>query len=178
MESLSAAILTLLEHKQLEEISIQNITDEAGIGYATFFRRFSGKEDLLNYIAAEEIRRVLNLSQDALTQLAEPDGEPPLLDYVQKHKKLWKTLLNGGAAPTMREEFMRAAAEIAVSRERQNPWIPIDLAVPFVTSGIFEFLAWWVRQPESLPKDKVILLLNALIIDVVVTPRDISPFED
>jgi hypothetical protein len=41
----------------------------------------------------------------------------------------------------MREEFKRLAGEAAHSRPQANPWLPIELAVPFVTSGIFEILA-------------------------------------
>lgn len=174
VDLLSDALLSLLEGRSFEDISIRDITDQAGVSYPTFFRRFSGKDDLLNHIAAEEIRRLLNLSQLAITKPAGEESGQLLCDYVQAHRKLWKTLLNGGAALVMREEFMRAANEIAASGRRKNPWIPADLAVPFVTSAVFELLAWWMRQPEEYPEQNVVTLFDALIIDSVVRPRDVS----
>lgn len=174
IDLLSNAFLSLLEHKSLEEISIRDITDEAGVSYPTFFRRFDGKDDLLNHIAAKEIRHLLNLGQSTITRPPEEDSGTELCDYVQAHRKLWKTLLNGGAALAMREEFMRTARQIADTRERANPWLPTDLAVPFVTSGIFEIIAWWMRMPEDYPEENVITLFNALIIDSVRRPRDIK----
>ena len=80
-------------------------------------------------------------------------------------------LLNGGAAHIMREEFRRIAEEMAYSRPRANPWLPVELAAPFVTSGIFEILAWWLRQPEDYPLDDIVALFDALIVDVTARPR-------
>jgi hypothetical protein len=71
----------------------------------------------------------------------------------------------------MRDEFMRAAREIAEAGPRKNPWLPLDLGIAFVTSGIFELFAWWMRQPEDYPVDNVIKLFNALIIDTAGRPR-------
>lgn len=174
IDLLSNALLALLERNAIEDVSIRDITEKAGVSYPTFFRRFDGKEDLLNHIAAEEVRRLLGLSQQAIAKTPSEDSGQLLCDYVQVHRKLWKTLLNGGAAPVMREEFMRAANEIASSGQRANPWLPADLAVPFVTSGVFEILAWWMRQPEDYPEANVITLFDALIIDSVRKPRKIQ----
>ena len=174
LEALANAFLSLLEKHSNEEISIKDITEEAGVSYPTFFRRFSGKDDLLNYIASEEIKHLLNLGESTITNSRNLDSGQALCDYVQSKRYLWKTLLNGGAAAVMREEFMRAAREIAETRPRVNPWLPIDLAVPFVTGGVFEILAWWMRMPEDYPKENVITLFNVLIIDSVAHPREIS----
>lgn len=174
IDLLSNAFLSLLDQKSLEEISIRDITETAGVSYPTFFRRFDGKEGLLNHIAAEEIHRLLDLGRATITRPPAEDSGKELCDYVQAHRELWKTLLNGGAAQAMREEFMRAAREIAETRGKANPWLPTDLAVPFVTSGIFEIIAWWMRMPDDYPEENVITLFNALIIDSVRRPRDIK----
>jgi len=74
----------------------------------------------------------------------------------------------------VREEFVRVGRQIANERPRTNPWLPLELAVAFVSSGIFEILAWWMRQPEDYPIKNVITLFNALIIDSAGRPRNIT----
>lgn len=74
----------------------------------------------------------------------------------------------------MRQEFSRISREIATGGPRANPWIPEELAVPFVTSGIFEIFSWWMRQPEDYPMENVVTLFNALIVDVTGRRRNIS----
>lgn len=173
IDALRMGLLDLLEEKPLEEISIKEITDRAGLSYPTFFRRFASKGELLEDIAAEEVRMLLNLSQAAYDEEgAELAGE--LCRYVHERRSLWTILLNGGAAEAMRKEFQRMAAETAYARQpRANPWLPVDLAISFTTSGIFEIFAWWMRQPPDYPLEKVVQLYKALIIEVTHQPRGI-----
>jgi AcrR family transcriptional regulator len=173
VEALRSAFLELLERKPLDQILIREITDTAGLSYPTFFRRFASKEELLEDIATGEVRNLLALGHAALEQGPYPGSAGPLCRYVHEHRRLWKTLLTGGAAAAMRQEFMRVAREFASTRPRINPWVPFDLAVPFVTSGIFELLAWWMRQPDDYPVENVIQLVDALIVDPSARPRSI-----
>ena len=167
------AFLELIELKPLDEITIKQITEHAGVSYPTFFRRYANKNELLVEIATDEVRALVGLSRDAFDQ-SKPRDSFRLCRYVHEHRKLWSSLLNGGAADSMREEFKRFAHETAVSRPQANPWLPIELAVPFVTSGIFEILAWWLRQPEDYPFEKVVHLMNCLIVDVIARPRTVD----
>src|SRR5262249_9722475 len=65
-EALRGAFLELLETKALDQITIQEITERAGVGYVTFFRHHGTKESLLNEIAADQIRRLVELTLPVL----------------------------------------------------------------------------------------------------------------
>lgn len=47
IEHITNALLALLEDKAIEEISISELCDNAGIGRASFYRNFNSKEDIL-----------------------------------------------------------------------------------------------------------------------------------
>lgn len=173
IQALQKSLLELLQHKPLDQIGLKEITDQAGLSHVTFFRRFASKEDLLKHTAEEEVQNLLRLGQSAIANET-PDSSRAMCDHVQARRSLWRTLLTGGAVPVMREEFMRISAEIAEVRGRANPWIPLDLAVPFVAAGIFEILAWWMRQPDDYPEENVITLFDSLIIDTVSRQRKIT----
>jgi AcrR family transcriptional regulator len=166
------AFLRLIESKPFDEISIKEITDGAGLSYPTFFRRYANKGELLDEIATVEVRALLSIGHPALDRKGQVDAAA-LCTYVHAHRGLWAVLLNGGAAHVMREEFKRIAEEQSRQRPRANPWLPTELAVPFVTSGIFEILAWWLRQPDDYPLEDVVILFNALIVDVTAKPRNV-----
>lgn len=168
-----SALLALLERKSFDQISIKEITDTAGLSYPTFFRRFASKEDLLEHIASDEVRTVLYLGQSAITERHGEQSARLMCEYVHGHRQLWSALLTG-AASVMRAEFMRVAREIADSRPRINPWIPVELAPAFITGGIFEILVWWLRQPEDYPIENVVTLFDALIVDTTARPRNIT----
>lgn len=174
IEALRSAFLTLLETTPLDQISIKAITEAAGLSYPTFFRRFASREELLEDIAAGEVRNLLEYCDAAMSYQREAGALDDLCRYVESRRTLWATLLTGGAASAMREEFIRHAVQIGRSRPRANPWLPADLGPPFVTSGIFEILAWWMRQPEDYPVQNVMKLFNALIFENVGRHRDID----
>lgn len=173
IEALQSAFLRLIEEKPFEQILLREITDAAGLSYPTFFRRFASKADLLEHIAAAEVRGLIELGQSAFAD-RDLRSAQRMCDYVQARRKLWTTLLTGGATAAMREEFMRVSREMADTQPRQNPWLPIDLAVPFVANGIFEILSWWLRQPEDYPVENVVTLLDVLIIGTTARPRNIT----
>ena len=142
------ALLALVEDRSLGDISIKDITGQAGVSYPTFFRHYASKTAVVEDIATEEVRQLLALALEAFRQTGTADA---LCRYVQAHRKLWTVLLNGGAADAMRREFTRIGAESAGIGPRFAPWLPIELAAPFITSGIVEILAWWLRQPDDYP---------------------------
>ena len=47
IEHMTESLLTLLENKAIEDISISELCDNAGIGRASFYRNFNSKEDIL-----------------------------------------------------------------------------------------------------------------------------------
>jgi AcrR family transcriptional regulator len=174
VEALREALLGLLKTRRFDQIEIKDITDAAGVSYRTFFRRFAGTDELLEEIATSEVRNLLALGEAAMATREQQGSIESMCDYIQRHRKLWTVLLTGGAASAMREEFMRVARATAIKGPRINPWLPLELSVPFVTNGIFDIFAWWMGQPEEYPIEKVVKLFNILIVETVARPRNIS----
>lgn len=168
MDALHTAFLELIEHKPLDQITIKEITTAAGVSYPTFFRRCAGKEDLLHNIATEEVRTLLSLGKQAVLEDGYNATSISMFNYVKSRRKLWKTLLTGGATSAIRAEFMRIASSIAETRPPSAPHIPVDLAIPLVTSGIMEVLTWWMNQPEDCPAEEAANLYETLVVDPVM----------
>lgn len=173
IEALKVALLALIEVRPFERISIKDITDTAGLSYQTFFRRFGGKDELLREIASEEVARVLSLGHAAIEQRIGHETGRAFCERVQRHRPLWTALLAGGAASFVREEFLRVAKQVAREHPRVNPAIPLDLAAAVATSGMFEILTWWMRQPDDYPIENVVTLFDALVVDSIGRPRDL-----
>lgn len=173
-EALRTALLALIEEQPLDQISIRDITNQAGVSYPVFFRRYATREQLFEDIATEEVRRLLGLTQPIFETQSPQESLRALCGYVNEHRALWTRLLTGGAATAMREEFMRIAREIGSTRERRNPWLPTELAAPFVVGGLFEILAWWLRQPEDYPVENIVTIIDVLIVRSTAQPVDVT----
>lgn len=167
-QALHTALLSLLESKPLDQITVRDIAAEAGVGYATFFRHHPTKEALLDDVAAEQIRSVFNLSLPVLDAHDLRAASIALFTYVNEHRALWSTLLTGGAAATIREEFLRQAREVAVSRAPTGDWMPSELGVLLIVSGTIELLAWWLRQADPLPVERIAHIYDRIVVSPII----------
>ncbi|NGY04993.1 TetR/AcrR family transcriptional regulator [Solimonas terrae] len=170
-EALRAAMLELLESKPLEQISIRDIVAAAGIGYTTFFRHHPTKEALLDELAAEEIRRLVDLTLPVMDAGSEMAASIAVCAYVDERRALWTTLLTGGAAAALREEFLRIAQDLATVRSQPGDWPPVEVATRLLVGGTIELLAWWLRQPEPLPGSEIARIHHDIVILPVLRGR-------
>lgn len=168
-QALRTAMLTLLERKPLEQITIRAVAAEAGVHYATFFRHHPTKEALLDEVAADQIDRLVELTLPVLDAVDWHASFLALATYVEEHRKLWTVLLTGGAAGAMRAELLRVSQEVAVKRALQDSFIPVDLAVICTVSLIVEIVSWWLRQPAGVVSvEQVARILHRVVLPSTV----------
>ena len=165
--ALTNAMLALLERMPLEQVTVREIVSEAGVSYATFFRHHATKEALLDHVAADQIDRLVQLTLPTFDAVDSEAAIVALCLYVGDHRTLWTTLLTGGAAGTMREELLRISREVAVGRAPQRSTLPLELAINYSVSLIFETLAWWLAQPaEDVEIEQLARPLSRLLLCV------------
>jgi AcrR family transcriptional regulator len=167
-EALRLAFLRLLELKPMEQITIRDICAKATVGYTTFFRHHPSKESLLDDVAAEQIGQLVGLSLPLAQTVDTRSASVALFTYVDEHRKLWSTLLTGGAASAMRAEFLRVSMEIAATQGRRDVWPPADIATILVVSSTIELLSWWLRQRKPLSIEQVAEIHEAIIVTPTV----------
>jgi AcrR family transcriptional regulator len=164
-EALRRSLLNLLKNKPLDQITIRDITTKANVGYASFFRHYPTKEALLIGIVTEQFANVINSS----LPIIEAGGEAraaaiALFTYVGQYRALWSTLLTGGAAGAVREQFVRFVSKLAAVRSHPGQRFPTDISVIFASTGTIELLAWWLRQKAPLPIEEVADIFDHFVI--------------
>jgi AcrR family transcriptional regulator len=173
-EALRQALLALVEEKPYEQLTIREIASKAGVSFPTFYRQFPTKEALMEDIAAEEIRALLDITLPLMDKKSVRASASAICDFVLERRTLWRTLLTTGATAALREEFITRSRQFANTHERRNPGLPVDLMAPFVVGGIFEILSWWLRQPDDVPADYVAQVLEALVIKPSMQRQNIA----
>jgi len=167
-QALLEALLKLLEVKPLDQITIRDITAEAGVGYTTFFRHHPTKESLLNEVAADQIGYLINLSMPVMDAHDARAGSAALFSFVKAHRPMWTTLLTGGAAGTIRDEFLRQAREIAKARAPAGNPLKAEAGVHLLVSGTIELLSWWLRQSDPLSIEQISEIHDELVVSPII----------
>lgn len=165
--ALRSALLALITRQSYDKTTVRHIVAEAGIGYATFFRHYPGKDALLDAVAGAEIAAMMALTAPLLSPTDTRTTCVAIAEYVGARRAVWTALLTGGAAGHLRQQFTRLAPSAAVP-DVGNNWLPTDLGVIFGVTSTVEILAWWLRQAPDYPVEKVAELLDRLVITPTV----------
>ncbi|HEX7857752.1 MAG TPA: helix-turn-helix domain-containing protein [Sphingobium sp.] len=147
--ALQEAMLRLLEKKAVDQITIRDICAESGVHKSTFFRHHATKDSLLDDIATDQIRRLNELTMAIRDASDHQKALAKLCTYVDEHRSLLSTLLNGGAAPAMRAEWVRYSMQVAAREPPGKSWLPVELGTVYAATLIAETIAWWVALPQG-----------------------------
>lgn len=163
----------MLAERPLEQISVEEIADQAGVSRGLLFHYFASKHDyhlaIVQHAGAEMLVRT------------EPDLTlPPLeilrsavvayVDYVSDNRNSYVSLLRGAASgdPEMRDEFERTRSALAARIMDQLPRLGIEpgdriaLAVRGWIAFVEETAISWLREPAISREELIDLIVTAL----------------
>ena len=127
--ALHRSLLHLAERMGFAEITVTAIAEEAGIGYATFFRHFPDKQSLLADIATDMVDTLLmEMGLSATTDPAEAGRK--LARFVEQHRGICHALLVGAGDEMRRTIVERALFGAAASPQPAVSELPPALLSP------------------------------------------------
>lgn len=165
-------LLTLLEEKPFDQITVREITARAKVGYATFFRHYASKDALLHDLAAGQIGDLLDMTVPVLFVANSLESCRAMCAYVSERRTLWTALLTGGAASTVRDEFIRQARIVTSKARTKSTWLPGDLGTVWATGGCIDVLAWWLAQRDTYSVEQVAEIIDRLIVSPIIADSE------
>lgn len=153
---LGQALVELAIEKGYEEVTIQDVTDRADIGYRTFFRHFASKDELLLAVAQttlDELEPLIHFPkpEQFIHESAEETAARAtiLFDFVEEREQLFRVLLLERGSrhflkPVMEHGRQQAREQFDISAESLP--LPIDMIVnQFVTASL-SMVRWWLEN--------------------------------
>ncbi|GAB4422558.1 MAG: TetR/AcrR family transcriptional regulator [Anaerolineales bacterium] len=184
-EALRKALLELIREKGYDSISVEEITQCANLGRATFYLHYKDKEDLLvdefNEIVNERARAIANIPFSAwLPALENPEQAgknkpaPPLLmafQHIANHADLYKVLLkNENSDRTLeriRKIIAQSIADFLQTKIKNDPIpilfeVPSDLLAAYFSGALLSCVDWWLEQELSYSPEEMTFMFQRL----------------
>lgn len=160
-ELLRTALITLIQQRGYERITVQDIIDEADVGRSTFYAHFRDKDDLLRS-GFQDLRSVLS------AEAHQPDGGTggkgellhPLLgvlQHVEENRHVWRSLAGKSGAGLILRVLRDTVVDLL--RDHLAATFPrsaddtqrLDVAVQYVAGGFMGLTTWWLENevPDS-----------------------------
>lgn len=95
-ERLGAALITLIQEKTLDKVTVQEVLDRAGVGRSTFYLHFRDTDDLL----LTQFETLLEMMSTALSRSKDQSNRimpvAEMFDHIGNQKKVYRALAESG----------------------------------------------------------------------------------
>lgn len=158
---ISDALISLMEEKGFDHITVRDITSRAEINRATFYLHYQDKYDLLDRIVDEMIHeftaafqlppgfKINDFIKDADTP---PDSFIRQFEHIADHAKFYKVMLGANGLPGFSRRMEHVIREslyhrTLIAQPHDNQVLmPRELVVRYVTSAHLGLIMYWLEN--------------------------------
>ncbi|MFS0780560.1 TetR/AcrR family transcriptional regulator [Bacillus sp. 1P06AnD] len=169
---LKQALLKLIQQKNIEELSVKEICDEAKVTRPTFYLHFEDKEKLVEAVSDEllnHFRETVHASDAEEEMILSRTKPHPLFlrmfQHILDHTMLYKALLasnpNSPFGIKFKAEIGQFVSEGLYLREPDDSKLlaPRQVINIYTTAAYFEVILWWIREGYPISKDEMAFTL-------------------
>lgn len=172
-KKLTETLISLLEEKTMDEISVIEICEKADINRMTFYKHYSDKYDLLSdstsligdYLA-ENITSADEMSDDPTKYCIELINS--IISICEKKKSFLRRLAleNNALAASIISDSLQAGTEKILTKLKKHKKSGMSnrYAAAFLTGGASRLIMSWLPNRDLYPKEQLIKDLTPYII--------------
>lgn len=170
------AFIRLVEEKGFEQVTVQNIADEAMINRATFYAHYKDKQDLYEKIfdlAAESFTSILDFEdfvQGNRIKIRKIEAAmTELFLHIQKNRSFYLTIMDASAIEIIRkklgliltERYQEIFSTLKITEGDLE--VPLDFIIDYMTSIFVGTLHWWLTAETTMHADHLAKLVIKLV---------------
>jgi AcrR family transcriptional regulator len=171
---LHAALMSLVQEKGFESLTVQDIIDRANVGRATFYAHFESKEDLLasgieglRASLRERRRQALSAATDADDRLFAFSHE--LFVHANEHRTMFRAMLGKRSGAVIQQLLHKMLVdlvrdEVKALLKSNAAETPVEAFSQFIGGGLFGLLIWWGVGNMRMPVKEVDALFRGLAV--------------
>jgi len=180
---LHQALHDLLTRKRYDDITVQDIIDQADVGRSTFYAHYQDKEDL----AVSELLRIM----DELNQAIE-DSDPQdkqilptrgLFDHITEHPEVFSGMLHDRGMEFFFDKGQQYWADRVEERLQallppgSEPGIPLKMIAAITAGTLVTMMRWWLDNKMPYSADQMAQYADQLILPGIYKSLGIDEME-
>ncbi|NIK69952.1 TetR/AcrR family transcriptional regulator [Paenibacillus sp. BK720] len=165
-ESLKKAVIELMADKSFDEITIQDIADQANLNRGTIYSHYQDKYDLLDKMIESHMDELSEMDEWAC-KLDWTNALVPFFEYFEKNFLFFSTMLASKGAPSFRTrllEYIMKGFKGEIDRESgRNQDLSEDVMLQFTGTAYVGVIEWWIRNEMPYPPQSMAKQVGALL---------------
>jgi AcrR family transcriptional regulator len=159
------AFVDLLQHQELDNISIRDIATSAGVGYSTFYRHYATRDELIAEIADCEVSAFFDWTFSQFFDENPSEVCRLAAQHIDQRQKFWRAMTSGPAAAILQERVMAAMLRLSEGYQFGSGYFSRELGASIIATIYVELLAWWLRQGGAYSVDYLAGAFERMIIE-------------
>lgn len=175
--ALRDAMLHLLPDRGWDELSIQQICEQANVGRSTFYIHYRSKDDLLAE-SLNDLRDALSATTPHHPGPHQPLGfMPGLMAHMTEHRRVFKAVVGRRSGQGIERRFRETVFQLVESGiAKQKPLdVKSRMVARYIAGGVVDLMAWWVDAPGAPPVDELEKLMQTLACSALDGPQYLRP---
>lgn len=159
---LAKALIALTLEKGYDVVTIRDITERADVGYATFFRHYHDKDELLEDVLDVVLAEMLEL-------LLPANGTDPaamgtlIFRYVGEHSEVCRVLT--GSMPLTRKLISLGTQSVRGDTLPQTASVvPPEIAAHHIVASSVALIQWWLEHDMPYSPERMGAIYAAIIV--------------
>ena len=164
--ALADALIHLTSERPYHSILVRDITDQADIGYATFYRHYDSKDDLMLAVFADATAELEASASEPGGEYFEQEGQL-IFEHVRKYNGLYRSILQSQNFVGQLKRLLAQRVEEHIQRHTPEPdavAFPVEVAANHMVAGLIGLIEWWLEEDMSLPVEEVARIYARLIV--------------
>ena len=171
-QMLSSALLKLIEERGYDSLTVNDITEQANVGRATFYLHYQDKEQLL--VASLEdmfsqLRGLIDPLSEVLREHNSITATRLIFQHFADHYQLYRVLLTEkGAAmvfPRLLEILTQLAEQDVILKDVDQPQtgIPTSFVAHYVAGAVLGLVTWWLNNDRPYSAEQMAAIYGHLM---------------
>lgn len=158
---LQDALVSLVQEQEFGNLRVQDITERADLGRATFYLHYSDKEDLLTAIVDQSFQEMA----ERLEVAGSPDGFIGLkwaLEYAGEDPELFQVVMNHPKTVNrIRSLIVERIMQDFHGEARSDP--QVHASAHILAGSVLGVFNWWLSYPDKLSPDQLLQIFSEIV---------------
>ncbi|TXT36406.1 MAG: Transcriptional regulator [Comamonadaceae bacterium] len=158
-DALRDALVDLIAERGWDDITVQDVCNQANIGRSTFYSHYTGKDALL-VGGFEDLQAELQRQARAKSALdGTQTGAAPrlgfvlgLIEHAHEQRKIFRGLIGRRSGYVVQQRFRDMVMRLVVNELPADApdGLPREAAARCLSAAFVELLSWWVEQANPM----------------------------
>ena len=155
---LEQGLLSVMEHKQFEEISVSNLCERMGIPRKSFYRYFSSKDGALRALLDHTLMEFYDTGKLEGIRGGTPVGDlERFFLFWKSNRRLLEAILRSNLGGMLVERAVSLAKQEELMPGYVRDWEEMlkDVAMSFVVCGLMSMVLQWHKEGYRIPAERM-----------------------